>query len=52
MAGNAGMYVPLPVDGEPFLISTGHLAWPQEVEALVRAAKGAGNIAAAFAAYQ
>jgi glutaminase len=32
------MYTPLPADAQPFLISTGHLPQPQEVETLIRAA--------------
>ncbi len=32
------MHTPLPADAQPFLISTGHLPRPQQVEALVRAA--------------
>jgi glutaminase len=32
------MYTPLPADAQPFLISTGHLPRPQQIEALVRAA--------------
>jgi glutaminase len=32
------MYTPLPADTQPFLISTGHLPRPQQIEALVRAA--------------
>jgi glutaminase len=32
------MYSPLPDDDQPFLISTGHLPAPQQVETLVRAA--------------
>jgi glutaminase len=32
------MYTPLQADAQPFLISTGHLPRPQQVEALVRAA--------------
>jgi glutaminase len=32
------MYTPLPADTEPFLISTGHLPRPRQIEALVRAA--------------
>jgi glutaminase len=32
------MFSELPEDGQPFLVSTGHLALPHEVEALVRAA--------------
>jgi glutaminase len=32
------MYTPLPADAQPFLISTGHLPRPQEVETLIRAA--------------
>ena len=32
------MYTPLPADTQPFLISTGHLPRPRQIEALVRAA--------------
>jgi glutaminase len=32
------MFTPLPADTQPFLISTGHLPRPQQIEALVRAA--------------
>lgn len=32
------MFSELPEDGQPYLVSTGHLALPHEVEALVRAA--------------